>query len=87
MKKLINFNKFAQIYTGYKKCEKAQIDILKNSLVSVNECKEISKCELMQMFDKKCEIEQNFIKFNDYYSVYKIIIDGKWACDSMIKII
>lgn len=84
MRKLINFNDFAQIYTGYKKCENEQIAILKDSLISVNECEEISECELMQLFDKECEISQNYIDFND---VYEIIINNKWTCDSLIKII
>ena len=45
---------------------------------------EISEEELSELFDTECQIEQNYFEPNDYYD---IIINGKYYCMSLEKMI
>ena len=83
MKKIIDFNKFASFLTGSNNREE-QINTLKDSLISVKDCEEISECELLQMFDKKCEISQTLEPFHNFYTIR---INNIWECDSVLKIL
>lgn len=84
MRKLINFNDFAQFLTGVNDREEQLKIFAYSPLIDVNNCEEISECELMQLFDKKCEISQTFEPFHEFY---EIIINGKWTCDIVEKFI
>ena len=81
----MNFNDFAEHYCGTAD-RKEQIPILLDALLYDVEdgVNEISEAELMELFDTECQIEQNYFEPNDYYD---IIINGKYYCMSLIKII
>ena len=81
----IKFNDFAELYCGTAD-RKEQIPILLDALLYDVEdgVNEISEEELSELFDTECQIEQNYFEPNDYYD---IIINGKYYCMSLIKII
>lgn len=81
----MNFNDFAERYCGTAD-RKEQIPILLDALLYDVEdgVNEISNEELSELFDTECQIEQNYFEPNDYYD---IIINGKYYCMSLIKII
>lgn len=81
----MNFNDFAERYCGTANREE-QIPILLDALLYDVEdgVNEISKEELLELFDTECQIEQNYFEPNDYYD---IIINGKYYCMGLIKII
>ena len=83
MLKKINFNYFAQIYCGTNN-RNEQINILCDSLLKNDD--EINKSELLNLFDKDCEISQKYFKFNDYYDTYIKINNNVYYCMSLVKI-
>ena len=82
MKKINNFNDFAQLYCGtINKSE--QINILCDSLLKNDES--VNKDEIEKLYDKKCEILQKYFKFNDYYDTYIKIDNITYYCMSNVK--
>jgi len=81
----MNFNDFAERYCGTANREE-QIPILLDALLYDVEdgVNEISEKELSELFDTECQIEQNYFEPNDYYD---IIINGKYYCMSLEKMI
>ena len=81
----MNFNDFAEHYCGTAD-RKEQISILLDALLYDVEdgVNEISEEELSELFDIECQIEQTYFEPNDYYD---IIINGKYYCMSLEKMI
>lgn len=79
----MNFNDFAKCYCGTNDREE-QIEELKDALINVDTDCQISEAELNKLFDTKCQIRQVYFEPNDYFD---IVINGTWACMSIIKII
>ena len=81
----MNFNDFAERYCGTANREE-QIPILLDALLYDVEdgVNEISEEELSELFDTECQIEQSYFEPNDYYD---IIINGKYYCMSLEKMI
>lgn len=81
----MNFNDFAERYCGTANREE-QIPILLDALLYDVEdgVNEISEEELSELFDTECQIEQNYFEPNGYYD---IIINGKYYCMSLEKMI
>lgn len=82
MAKKMNFDKFAQLYCGTN-CRNAQIEILCDSLLKDDN--EINKSELLNLFNKDCEISQEYFEFNDYYDTYIKVNNIEYYCMSLLK--
>ena len=81
----MNFNDFAERYCGTANREEQTPILLDALLYDVEDgVNEISEEELSELFDTECQIEQNYFEPNDYYD---IIINGKYYCMSLEKMI
>lgn len=83
MIKKIKFSDFSQKYTGFNTYAES-VNELKDALINVKTNESIKECEILELFDKECEISQTLEPFHNFYTIR---INNIWECDSVLKIL